>query len=107
MAGLESSRLATVFVLLPLNRSRRLRSQVVENTVDARHLGDDALHDGVEYGVRNLLDGCTHRVAGVDRADDDEGKGRSPARPGLPGTPSGRTQKGKPRDIRTARRWSQ
>lgn len=56
---------------LPLNGGDGLRREVVENAVDARYLGQNAVGDAVEQVVRDLFDRRRGRVHGVDGADDD------------------------------------
>ena len=60
-----------VLLLLPLDGAGGFRGEVVEDAVDAGDLGDDALGDVVEERVGDLLDGGSHRIAGVDGTDDD------------------------------------
>ena len=58
------------YLLFPLNRSCRLRSEVVENAVDACDLGGDTGGDLVKDRVGDLLDGGGHGILGVYGADD-------------------------------------
>ena len=58
-------------VLFPLDGAGGFRGEVVEDAVDAGDLSDDALGDVVEERVGDLLDGGSHRIAGVDGTDDD------------------------------------
>ena len=54
----------------PLDRTGRLRCDIVEDSVDAFDLGGDAGADLMENCIGDLLDGCGHSVLGVYGADD-------------------------------------
>ena len=55
--------------LFPLNSSRRLGSQIEENSVNAFYLVGDAGNDLMKHLVGYFLDGCSHSILCVDRAD--------------------------------------
>ncbi len=55
---------------LPLNCSRGLRCDIVENAVDAFDLACDARGDLMEHLVWDLLDGGGHCGLGIDGAED-------------------------------------
>ena len=62
-------RLPKHFPLFPLNRSNRLRRQIQAYAVDSLYLIGDTICDLVKYWIRNFLNRSTHRILGIDGAD--------------------------------------
>ena len=56
--------------LFILYSCRRLRREIVKNTIYAGDLCDDTLNEVVDQLVRQVLDGDFHDIGGVDGTDD-------------------------------------
>ena len=56
--------------LFPLDCSRRLWCQVVQNSVDSLDFGRDAVGDMLKKLVRYFFNRCSHRINRVDGTDD-------------------------------------
>lgn len=69
--ALANTGLSDFFNLLPLDCSAGLGCEIVEHAVDAGHLRSDAGGDMLQQREGNVLNGGSHRVGGIDRAEDD------------------------------------
>ena len=71
----SASRLSLLYLMrsslsLILYSCRRLRREIVKNTIYAGNLCDDALNEVVDQLVRQVLDGDFHDIGGVDGTND-------------------------------------
>ena len=70
MRSISNTSFSSAVFLFVFYRCGRLRSEVIQYAVDARHFGDDSLHKMIDQLRRQMLDRNFHNVRRVDRADD-------------------------------------